>query len=111
MDYGNVGKLLDDDIVNKRVPYWLSASTPGYYKINTDGKCTGYVYRDGVIQPGIKLFLYYRITGAYITSVVSDSNGHFIFDKAGLDLTSHDYFVVALHETYASAIVDKIQPE
>lgn len=91
------------------VPVWENIAwlTTG---VNRAGFISGVVKYNDEVQPGIRVNLNYRRTGALIRTTFTDASGAFSF-LCGLDATSAEYMVVAeggVDQT--SVLVDKVTP-
>lgn len=84
--------------------------------IDTQGTFTGHVYINGVAQRFARVCLYYRKTGALVSTAITDAAGVFTFNNLDRNaLTDNSYFAVALDPNglgtvYNSAIFDRLIP-
>jgi hypothetical protein len=95
------------------LPTWEGGSVMDFRlfpTVDRNGKISGTVKVQGVLQNKARVSLYFRKTGALIQSTFTDANGVFSF-ACGLNRDVADYYAVAItDQPYNAQVFDKLQP-
>lgn len=106
-------KNFDPQIHRELLPVWEGGDAMDYRvfpTVDREGRISGTVKVQNILQHRARVSLYYRKTGALIQSTYTNVQGEFEF-KCGLNRDKADYYAVAITEQpFNAQIFDKLTP-